>query len=149
MSLSSPKFNTEDVRQLTKKIISEKNFNEVQSKLEHLNLKNKAEIFWETIKGNVNTINDIDFWYNVFFNPIQPCCEDKQYISQMLTTLSISTDYDTWLKNLIKKTNRKGKDLFHPIRLALTAQEKGPELKKIFMLLGYDEVKNRLENNLK
>ncbi len=149
MSLSSPKFNTDDVRQLTKKIISEKSFNEIQSELEHLNLKNKAEIFWETIKGNINTINDIDFWYNIFFNPIQPCCEDKQYISQMLTALSISTDYDTWLKSLIEKTNRKGKDLFHPIRLALTAQEKGPELRKIFMLLGYDEVKNRLENNLK
>ena len=91
---------------------------------------------------------------NVGFNDEQHCYfdvndEDKQYISQMLTALSISTDYDTWLKSLIEKTNRKGKDLFHPIRLALTAQEKGPELRKIFMLLGYDEVKNRLENNLK
>ena len=106
-------------------------------------------MFWNTIKGNINTINDIPFWYDILFKPVQACCEDREYVQKMLDILTPEISYDDWLQQLKDITGRKGKDLFHPIRLALTATEKGPELKKIFELLGYDAVKNRLENNLR
>ncbi len=149
MSLSSPKFNVNDVSIFTKKIISEKKFEDIEEKLKEFDLKGKAELFWNTIKGNIQTLNDIGFWYDIFFKPISPCNEDKAYISLLLQILSPTTSYDEWLTQIKAKTQKKGKDLFHPIRLALTNQEKGPELKKVFDLLGYNEVKQRLENNLK
>ena len=52
MSLSSPKFNVRDVELLTKKIISEKSFDEIKSKIS----TQISEEFWETIKGNINTL---------------------------------------------------------------------------------------------
>ena len=149
MSLSSPKFNVEDVKQLSKKIVAEKSFAEVESVINQFNIGEKSEMFWNTIKGNINTINDIPFWYDILFKPVQACCEDREYVQKMLDILTPEISYDDWLQQLKDITGRKGKDLFHPIRLALTATEKGPELKKIFELLGYDEVKNRLENNLR
>jgi len=43
-----------------------------------------------------------------------------------------------------EKTGRKGKDLFMPLRLALTGLEHGPELKLILPLIGEDETRRRL-----
>ena len=47
--------------------------------------------------------------------------------------------------NLIKnKTGKKGKDLFKPIRLALTGKEKGPELKYLLPLLTKEHILKKL-----
>lgn len=39
------------------------------------------------------------------------------------------------LKEVQKETGRKGKELFHPVRLALTAADSGPELEKLVPIL--------------
>lgn len=39
------------------------------------------------------------------------------------------------LKEIQKETGRKGKELFHPVRVALTAAESGPELEKLVPIL--------------
>ncbi len=147
MSLSSPKFNVRDVELLTKKIISEKSFDEVKSKFS----KEISEDFWETIKENINTLKEVDFWYEIFYKDILPCSEkmDQDYLRQMLESLSPEVDFDTWILRLKEISARKGRDLFHPIRMVLTNLEKGPELRKIFELLGYEKVKNRIEKNIR
>jgi glutamyl-tRNA synthetase len=38
----------------------------------------------------------------------------------------------------------KGKALFHPLRLALTARERGPEMKNLLPLIGSARAKARL-----
>ena len=51
------------------------------------------------------------------------------------------------LQHLTKRfpaTGKKGKELFHPIRLALTGQENGPELKVLLPLIGYEKAFKRL-----
>jgi glutamyl-tRNA synthetase len=49
------------------------------------------------------------------------------------------------LVNAVKeKTGRKGKELFMPLRLALTGREHGPEMKTVFALLGRDRAEKRL-----
>jgi nondiscriminating glutamyl-tRNA synthetase len=50
----------------------------------------------------------------------------------------------TAVKEVGKKAGVKGKALYHPLRLALTGREDGPELVKIAPLLGRDEVLKRL-----
>jgi glutamyl-tRNA synthetase len=49
-----------------------------------------------------------------------------------------------WTTGLKEKTGRKGKALFHPLRLALTGREQGPELKSLLPLLGRTECLARL-----
>ena len=39
------------------------------------------------------------------------------------------TTWDVWIAALKAATGRKGRALFHPLRLALTGLEDGPELK--------------------
>lgn len=56
-------------------------------------------------------------------------------------------DGDSFLKSVKeigKKMNLKGKALYHPLRLALTGREDGPELVKVAPLLGKNKVIERL-----
>lgn len=48
-------------------------------------------------------------------------------------------------KEIQKETGIKGKNLFMPIRVALTGQVHGPELYEIIPILGKDRIVNRLE----
>ena len=43
-----------------------------------------------------------------------------------------------------RETGRKGRDLFHPLRLALTGRESGPELAALLPLIGRARASARL-----
>ena len=53
--------------------------------------------------------------------------------------------WSEWTAAVKAKTGAKGKTLFHPLRLALTGREAGPELKTLLPLMGRDRVLARLE----
>ncbi len=53
--------------------------------------------------------------------------------------------YDAFIAALKPKVAVKGKELFMPVRMALTGREHGPELKKLFPLLGLEFAKKRFE----
>ena len=53
--------------------------------------------------------------------------------------------WDEWIEMLKDKTQKRGKELFMPIRLALTGKTTGPELNKLILLLGYNKVLDRLK----
>ena len=56
------------------------------------------------------------------------------------------TTWDSWLTAIKPTTPRKGKDLFMPLRLALTGREHGPELKKVLPLIGQEKTMKRLND---
>jgi glutamyl-tRNA synthetase len=56
--------------------------------------------------------------------------------------------YDTFLNLLKPKVKAKGKDLFMPIRVALTGKEHGPELKRLFPILGMECIRTRFQKAL-
>src|SRR6218665_2061194 len=49
-----------------------------------------------------------------------------------------------WTGALKEQSGRKGRSLFHPLRLALTGREDGPELKSLLPLLGRKVCRDRL-----
>ena len=53
--------------------------------------------------------------------------------------------YDDFVNVLKPKVKAKGKNLFMPLRMALTGREHGPELKRLFPLFGIQGVTHRLE----
>jgi nondiscriminating glutamyl-tRNA synthetase len=54
----------------------------------------------------------------------------------------------TLLKNVQKETGYKGKQLFMPVRAAVTGQTHGPDLRETISLLGADTVISRLQHYL-
>ena len=49
-----------------------------------------------------------------------------------------------WTSSIKDETGRKGRDLFMPLRLALTGQAHGPEMQTLLPLIGAERVKARL-----
>ncbi len=58
------------------------------------------------------------------------------------------TLFDEFVNSLKPKVKAKGKNLFIPLRIALTGREHGPELKRIFPAFGMERVKKRFERAL-
>ena len=59
---------------------------------------------------------------------------------------------DTWKEwtNAVKeKTGQKGKQLFMPLRQAITGMDHGPELANLLLLIGAENVKERLQSHKK
>ena len=58
-------------------------------------------------------------------------------------------EFDAFVDALKPRVKAKGKDLFMPIRMALTGREHGPELKRIFPVFGMTTVRKRFERALR
>jgi glutamyl-tRNA synthetase len=54
------------------------------------------------------------------------------------------SSWSVWTQALKQATGLKGKALFHPLRLALTGREAGPELAKLMPLIGRAKILARL-----
>jgi glutamyl-tRNA synthetase len=52
--------------------------------------------------------------------------------------------WKAWSQAISAKTGAKGKALFHPLRLALTGRDKGPEMAPLLPLIGRERVARRL-----
>lgn len=61
---------------------------------------------------------------------------------------TVPLDFDTFVDALKPKVKAKGKNLFMPLRMALTGKEHGPELKRLLPAFGLDGLKRRLERAL-
>ena len=72
----------------------------------------------------------------------------KQTLKYWIEILSKNENFDqNFISDLIKKTgikfNIKGKEIFHPIRIALWGQPNGPDLFTLVKILGLDETLKR------
>ena len=74
--------------------------------------------------------------------------ENSDFLKQAAEVLPDSP-YDTqsweeWTSLIKDKTGKRGKELFKPLRIALTGREKGPELKYLLPLLNRDYILKKL-----
>jgi glutamyl-tRNA synthetase len=108
----------------------------------------KAEGFWLAVRGNLETFIDVRIWWHVVDQVTDPVIEDADYCAAALALLP-EEPYDAqtwsrWTAAIKEQTGRKGKMLFHPLRLALTGKESGPELAQLLPLIGRVKAAARL-----
>jgi glutamyl-tRNA synthetase len=54
------------------------------------------------------------------------------------------TSWKGWTAAIAAASGAKGRDLYQPLRLALTAEEHGPEMARLILLMGRERVAGRL-----
>jgi len=142
------KFDVRDIKHLSAKILHATPFATVSTRLDALGLGHVTEEFWNAVRGNIETLEDVRVWWNVTHGPVTPVLNDTVFIKAAAEVLPEGTwDLNTWQAwtNEVKaKTGRKGKELFMPLRLALTGTDHGPELKVLLPLIGRERVLERL-----
>lgn len=109
-----------------------------------------SQKLWEAIKPNLNFLSEAKEWVaiceeNFRFKNKE---EDREFLREAASLLPQNTAdencWNIWLAAIKEKTTRKGKDLFMPIRLALSGKEHGPELKFLVNLISREEILARL-----
>src|SRR5690606_6236527 len=104
---------------------------------------------WEAIRPNLERVADAADWWAVVTGPIDPPAlddETRAYVAEAARLLAWSEDPWSALTAALKAaTGRKGKALFHPLRLALTGRDSGPDMHALLPLIGEAEARARLE----
>jgi glutamyl-tRNA synthetase len=79
---------------------------------------------------------------------IEPVIEDTDFLAVAQRELPdepwTTETWSVWTAKLKSQTGRKGRALFHPLRLALTGQQAGPELGLLLPLIGKEKASSRL-----
>ena len=106
------------------------------------------EAIWDVIKSNIKNINEYKEWYEIINGSINVENLDQDFINLAESLLPPEpwgdSTWGDWISLIKESSDKKGKDLFLPLRIAITGLSDGPELKNIILLMGYDKMRNRL-----
>jgi len=148
VSRATPKFDPEELARLNARILHLLPFERVRDELAGLGLTDADAAFWEAVRPNLARISDARDWWAVTHAPVTPVVEDAGFLAEAAALLPAEpwdlTTWGTWTNAVKGKTGRKGKDLFLPLRRALTGRDHGPELKNLLPLIGRDRAQKRL-----
>lgn len=108
-----------------------------------------GEAFWLAVRGNLARLPDAVPWWRIVEGPIEPvgAQEDADFLAAAADLLPEEWGedvYPRWIALVKPASGRAGRALFHPLRLALTGQESGPELKALLPLIGREKTAARL-----
>ena len=147
ISMAPARFDLDELRGLNARLLHKLPYAAVAVRLQAQGVEGGAE-FWEAVRGNLSVVEEAGIWWHVVSGDVTPVTEDKELTARAAALLPAEpwddTTWDVWVAALKAATGRKGRALFHPLRLALTGLEDGPELKVLLPLIGRAKAERRL-----
>ena len=136
------KFDENDLFPLTAHVLQRKPLADVADRVAAAGVPEAdAERFWMVVRDNITTLSEIDAWWTLFSQGAEPdiAPEDAEFIAQAMALLPEGPhDGETWGKwtaAVKEATGRKGKQLFMPLRKAVTGQAHGPDMSQVLPLM--------------
>lgn len=140
---AQPKFDEEELQHFNQKYVHNLPYDSVKDRVD-VDYK-----FWEDVRQNIAKVEDIKLWNDICHTECSPIIEDKELTDEAANLLPPEPwneeTFGAWMNELKAKSNKKGRELFHPIRKALTGLDAGPELKILLPLIGYKKAYKRLK----
>ncbi len=114
----------------------------------------------EAVRDEMRTLSDAPRLLRGITDPVDPASfagelpesSDEVFVrvageleSRELAGLEDARDFVAGLRAWAKERGIKTRDLLHPLRLALTGRDRGPEMAYLFAVLGPEEAKARIE----
>ena len=139
------RFDEAELARLNATVIHQLPFEHVAARLP----EGMGEAAWQAIRPNLERVAEAADWWRVVTGPVElPAFDDetRAYFAEAVRLLAWGEDPWGMLTNALKEaTGRKGKALFHPLRLALTGRESGPDMHALLPLIGEAEARARLQ----
>lgn len=110
-----------------------------------------TEAFWNAVRGNLDLLGEARGWWDVVAGTIvPPVIEGEHQFLRTALDLLPTEPWDehvwsNWTGALKQATGRQGRALFTPLCLALTGEERGPELASLLPLMGRTRAGYRLQ----
>ena len=147
VSRAPARFDEEELKALNARLVHELPYEAVRARLKALGADG-GQPFWQAVRGNLSTLNDARHWHEVIYGEIDPVVVDADFLAVARRLLPPepwgAETWKDWSGGLKEATGRGGRSLYHPLRLALTASESGPELQALLPLIGRKRVERRL-----
>lgn len=141
-------FDPAELAALNAKLLHGLPFADVAERLAAMGVDGDAD-FWETVKPNLAHLADAKTYWAMVAGPVTPVIEDAALAAKAAGLLPPEPwdegTWPVWTKAVGTAAGVKGRALFHPLRLALTGAEHGPELKKLLPLIGRKRALARLK----
>ena len=158
---AAPNFDENALATLNRNTLQNLTFAQAQSFLP----TDADENFWQTIRHNIACKQESIEWFSrlskdLYPKPYSPTEEDEcTYLQQALSLLPHEGWHEDaaapegvwtlWQERLQAQSERRGKKLLLPLRLALTGMKMGPALPALLQYLGHNRVGLRLEHAIK
>jgi glutamyl-tRNA synthetase len=145
-SHNAVRFDITQVLHLNRKLLHGLDFASVSPRLPSA----ATEAFWLAVRGNLDLLSEArGYWDVVAGTIVPPVIEgESEFLRTALSLLPAEPwseqVWADWTGAIKDATGRKGKTLFMPLRLALTGEEHGPELKALLPLMGRARAAQRL-----
>lgn len=147
LSTAPARFDPKELAGLNAKLLHMLDFEDVAEKLGALGVPQRRE-FWEAVRGNLTVLADAQLWWSIVSEDIAPVVEDAAFLKAAAALLPPEpwdeTTWGNWTDAVKRATGCKGRALFHPLRLALTGRDSGPELKALLPFIGRSRAEARL-----
>jgi glutamyl-tRNA synthetase len=106
---------------------------------------------WLLLRPNLQRLSDFASWLEVLHGEIETpeLAHDERLLMKDAVAIAETLDWsaEPWRKltsELKESTGKKGRELFHPLRLALTRRESGPEMAGLVERMGKERALQRL-----
>ena len=111
-----------------------------------------SEEDWLLLRPNLQRLADFGAWLDVLHGEIDPpaLSHDERLLVKDAAAVAekLAWSGEAWremTEELKQATGKKGRELFHPLRLALTGRESGPEMAGLVARMGQERAVRRLE----
>ena len=147
VSRAQPRFDMRQLLTLNRHVLAALPFGTVAERLP----QGAGEAFWNAVRANLDLFGEARVWWDVVGGEIvpPPLEGEGEFLRQARELLPEEpwdeTTWERWTATLKAVSGRKGRALFHPLRLALTGEESGPELRLLLPLMGRGRVVRRLD----
>jgi len=140
----APRFDLAELQALNARFLHQQPFAAVAARLP----AEASEALWTAVRGNIQRLADVEAWLAVCRGRIDPRIEDAALAGQAAALLPPepwdASTWGAWTSAVKQATGKTGRALFHPLRLALTGREDGPEMKLLLPLIGRGRALARL-----
>jgi glutamyl-tRNA synthetase len=146
VSHSAARFDISQLLALNRRVLHALEFDAVVDRLP----PGATEAFWLAVRGNLDLLSEARLWWDVVAGTIVPPPMEGEgdFLRQAAVALPpepwSAEVWREWTDALKRATGRKGRGLFMPLRLALTGEDHGPELRELLPLIGRTRAEQRL-----
>lgn len=138
------KFDDTELERINTAIVHQMDYGAVADRLP----EGMGEEAWLAIRPNLDTVSGACEYWKIVTGPIdlpEFSGEDRAFLAEAANALVWSATPWADLTNALKeRTGRKGKELFMPLRQALTGQNHGPDMSALLPVLGEEVARRRL-----
>lgn len=141
-------FDPHDVALLNARLLHKLDFAAVKDRLP----ADATDEDWQLLRPNLERLSDFAPWFDVLRGDVDSpdLAHDERLLMKDAASAAEELDWgeEPWrmLTTELKSTSgKKGRELFHPLRLALTGRESGPEMAGLVARMGKDRAIQRLK----